>query len=46
MSHPLTCLEFTAGKLMWRDRSAGSDGRLYVRNHDALLVYEIKAAAR
>ena len=93
----LTCLEFTTGKLMWRDRSVGkgsvtfadghlyiqgetnmvglaeatpsgyrekgrfeipdkgmpswahpviSDGRLYVRNQDTLLVYDIKAAAR
>ena len=93
----LTCLEFTSGKLMWRDRSVGkgsvtyadgrlyiqsennlvglaeatptayvekgrfeipdkgqlswahpviSDGRLYVRNQDTLLVYDIKAAAR
>ena len=93
----LTCLEFTTGKLMWRDRSVGkgsvtyadgrlylqsetnmvglaeatptayvekgrfeipdkgmpswahpvvSDGRLYVRNQDTVLVYDIKAAAR
>ena len=91
----LTCLEFTTGKVMWRDRSVGkgsvtyadghlyiqsednvvglaeatpsgyrekgrfeipakgqkswahpviSDGRLYVRNQDTLLVYDIKAA--
>jgi outer membrane protein assembly factor BamB len=90
----LTCLEFTTGNLMWRDRSVGkgsvtyadghlyvqsennmvglaeatssgyrekgrfeipdkgqmswahpviSDGRLYVRNQDTLLVYDIKA---
>lgn len=90
----LTCLEFTTGKMMWRDRSVGkgtvtyadghlylqsennivglaeatpsgyrekgrfeipdkglpswahpviSDGRLYVRNQDTLLVYDIKA---
>ena len=89
----LTCLEFTTGKVMWRDRSIGkgsvtyadghlyiqaennvvglaeatsagyrekgrfeipdkghpswahpviSDGRLYVRNQDTLLVYDIK----
>jgi outer membrane protein assembly factor BamB len=93
----LTCLEFTTGKMMWRDRSVGkgsvtfadghlyiqsegnvvglaeataegyrekgrfeipdkgmpswahpvvSDGRLYVRNQDTLLVYDIKAATR
>ena len=93
----LTCLEFSTGKLMWRDRSVGkgsvmyadgrlyiqsennlvglaeatstgyvekgrfeipdkgmpswahpvvSDGRLYVRNQDTLLVYDIKNAAR
>ena len=93
----LTCLEFSTGKLMWRDRSVGkgsvtyadghlyvqsennvvglaeatsseyhekgrfdipdkgmpswahpvvSDGRLYVRNQDTLLVYDIKAPAR
>ena len=91
----LTCLEFTTGKMMWRDRSVGkgsvtyadgrlylqsennlvglaeatptgyvekgrfeipdkglpswahpviSDGRLYVRNQDTLLVYDIKTA--
>ena len=93
----LHCLEFSTGKLMWRDRSVGkgsvtyadghlyiqgednmvglaeatptayketgrfpipdkglkswahpviSDGRLYVRNQDTLLVYDIKAGAR
>ena len=93
----LTCLEFTTGKMMWRDRSVGkgsvtyadgrlylqsennlvglaeatetgyvekgrfeipdkglpswahpviSDGRLYVRNQDTMLVYDIKTAAR
>ena len=93
----LTCLEFTTGNLMWRDRSVGkgsvtyadghlyiqsennlvglaeatpsgyrekgrfeiparqqlswahpviTDGRLYVRNQDTLLVYDIKPAAR
>jgi outer membrane protein assembly factor BamB len=93
----LTCLEFSTGKMMWRDRSVGkgsvtyadgrlylqsennvvglaeatptgyvekgrfeipdkglpswahpviSDGRLYVRNQDTLLVYDVKAAAR
>jgi outer membrane protein assembly factor BamB len=91
----LTCLEFSTGNVMWRDRSVGkgsvtyadghlyiqgensmvglaeasstgyrekgrfsipekgqlswahpviSDGRLYVRNQDTLLVYDIKAA--
>jgi outer membrane protein assembly factor BamB len=91
----LTCLEFSTGKMMWRDRSVGkgsvtyadgrlylqsennvvglaeatptgyvekgrfeipdkglpswahpviSDGRLYVRNQDTLLVYDIKTA--
>lgn len=93
----LTCLEFSTGKLMWRDRSVGkgsvtyadghlyiqgennllglaeatpaayrekgrfeipdkglpswahpviSDGRLYVRNQDTLLVYDIRATGR
>jgi outer membrane protein assembly factor BamB len=92
----LTCLEFSTGKMMWRDRSVGkgsvtfadghlyiqsennsvglveatpsgyreqgrfripdkglpswahpvvSDGRLYVRNQDMILVYDIKARA-
>ena len=93
----LTCLEFTTGKVLWRDRSVGkgsvtyadgllylqgennvvgiadatsagyrekgrfeipdkglpswahpviTDGRLYVRNQDTLLVYDVKAPAR
>jgi outer membrane protein assembly factor BamB len=39
----LTCLEFSTGKLMWRDRSVGkgsltyADGRLYIEGEDNMV---------